>query len=294
MPGTTNFTQFDPNLTNAENDAQYAADSMRAGGAALDAILPSPLFNKFAHQVSTFVAAFAQALANKGFSPSDANFANLVAILMNVNTSADVASLITTVPYATSVTFDASLAAKFDLTLTGNVSSSSLTDTVPGQLLAFIVNQDAIGSRTFAWPSTLTGTSAIATQANSTSIQMFVVRPNGAIVPATPMLWITSAGLIIAPLPLMVSVSTSGNISNANKEIIEQVNASAGTVTRNVFTAVGYSGYKVRLKKMDSSVNPVTIAAQTGQTIDGQASVSIIRQNDSLTLMSDNANWIIV
>lgn len=295
MPGSTNFTQFDPNLTNAENDAQYSADSMRAEGAALDAILPSPLFNKFAHQVSTFVAAFAQALANKGFSPSDANFADLVAILMNVNTSADVASLITTVPYATSVTFDASLAAKFDLTLTGNVSASSLTNTVAGQLLVFIVNQDSIGGRTFAWPATLTAPFAIAAQANSTSIQAFVVRPNGSIVPVTPMLWVTSAGLIIAPPPSMVSVSASGNISSANKEIVELVNASAGAVTRNVFTAVGYSGYKVRLKKMDASNNLVTVKPLvSGQTIDRQASMSIVRQYDSLTIMSDNANWIIV
>jgi hypothetical protein len=294
MPAATNFIQFDPNLTNAETDNQYSADSMRSGGAALDAILPHPLFNKFAYQVSTFTAAFAQMLVNKGFSPSDADFADLVAILMNINTSADVASLITTVPYATSVTFNASLAAKFDLTLTGNVSASSLTNTVAGQLLVFIINQDAIGGRTFAWPATLTAPFAIATQANSTSIQAFVVRPGGAIVPVTPMLWITSAGLIIAPLPSVVSVSASGNISSANKEIVEKVNAGAGTVTRNVFTAVGYSGYKVRLKKMDSTPNPVTLSAQTGQSIDGQASVSIIRQFDSLTIMSDNANWVIV
>jgi hypothetical protein len=294
MPGTTNFQQFDPNLTNAETDSQYTADSMRSGGATLEALLPAILFNKFAHQVSIFVAAFGQMMANKGFTLSDANFANLVAALTNVQTTADVRSLIVTVPYATAVAFDASVASEFDLTLTGNVSSSSLINTVAGQFLLFIISQDSVGGRTFAWPSTLVDPGPVSIQANSTSIQMWVVRPNGVIDPVTPLLQMTSAGLVLTPLPLMVSVSASGNISSANKEIVEQVNASAGTVTRNVFTAVGYSGYKIRLKKMDSSSNPVTLAAQTGQAIDGQASVSIIRQYDSLTIMSDGANWAIV
>ncbi len=293
MPATSNFKTFNPDLQNSETDSQYASDVMRTGGAVLDALLPSPLFNKFAHQVSMFPAAFCQMLANKGFSTSDADFNNLVSVLSNVKTGADFTSPIVVVPYATAVTFDASVAAEFDLTLSGNVSASSLVKVSIGQMLTFIITQDAIGGRTLSWPANMTYPGPICALPNSTSIQMFVVRPNGMIAPVTPMIQI-SGGLIVPPLPSVVSVSASGDISSANKEVFEKVNASAGAVSRNIFTAAGFSGFKVHVKKTDTSANAVTVQPKVaGQTIDGFPSVSIAKYNDSLSMMSDGANWFI-
>lgn len=295
MAGTTNFQQWDPALTASESDSQYTADTMRSGGAALDALLPHQLFNKFAHQQAIFTAAFCQMLANKGYSPSDVSFPNLVAILMNVLTTADSGLLITTIPYASIEVFDASVAAKFLNPLTGDVASSTLINTVPGQWLMFIFTQDATGGRAFSWPPNISFPGTISDQPNSTSIQTFVVRPDGVIDPVTPMMVLNVASQpIIGPLPFVEIVTSSGYVSSSYAEIIEEANASSGVITRTLFSAIGMLGRKVRIKKVDSSINAAGLAAFTGQTIDGQASVFVAKQNDSITIISDGANWIII
>ncbi len=290
---STNFKEWDPPLQNAQGDTAYSTETMRTGGAVLTALLPSAVFNKFAHQTAMFAAAFCTMLAQKSYTTSDENFNDLVAVLMNVRTNNDVKALIQTIAYATSINFDASIAGEFDLTLTGNVSSSTLNNVVAGQLLVFVITQDATGNRTFAWPANISNPGAIAPQAGVTSLQMFLVRGNGTtIVPASPMLWITASGVVITPLAAVVSISANGNVSSANQEIIELVNAAGAAITRNVFTAVGYRGYKVRVKKTDITHNLVNLQpAVAGQTIDGQSVVSIIKQNDSLSIISDGANW---
>jgi hypothetical protein len=113
MSGTSNFQQWNPNATNQETDSQYTSDAMRTGGAADPSIFPSATANKLFYQVSTFAAAFAQALANKGYSLSDANLSNLAAVLANVMTQADMT------PYAP-------LAGP---TFTGTPSTNALTTT---------------------------------------------------------------------------------------------------------------------------------------------------------------------
>jgi len=89
MPGTTNFLPFNPGAVNQENDATYAADALRNGGIPTDALFPSPLGNKMFFQWSQFIAAFAGMLADKNYSTSDANLANLKAVLANILTNVD-------------------------------------------------------------------------------------------------------------------------------------------------------------------------------------------------------------
>ena len=89
MAGTTNFQQFNPNGANMETDAQYSADALRAGGLANPSIFASALGNKLFYQTTTFIAAFAEALATKGYAKTDASLANLAAQLANVKTLAD-------------------------------------------------------------------------------------------------------------------------------------------------------------------------------------------------------------
>jgi len=93
MAGTNNFLQFNPTEFNQESDVAYAADSLRAGGIPHNAIIPSPLLNKFCYQSSTMVAALAQMLANKGFNVSDADFPTLYTLLANILTTADLTGL---------------------------------------------------------------------------------------------------------------------------------------------------------------------------------------------------------
>jgi hypothetical protein len=290
---STNFLQWNPGGINQESDATYATDPIRTGGAVTDGLLPSPLANKAWSQWSIFAAAMAQSLANKGYVVSDSNFSNLVAVLSNIRTLADVSGGIQTVTYSSAVIFNAASYNSFDLTLTGNVASSNVTGQAAGQMLLFIIAQDGTGGRAFAWPSSLTNPGAICSLANSITIQMFIVRPSGAIVPITQALWISGSGLSVQ-LPSVVSISSSGNVASTAQEIVELVDASGGAITRTLFSAVGKSGFEVNIKKTDASQNSVTIAGYSGQTIDGQASIADSRQGASYQMVSDGANWRII
>jgi hypothetical protein len=291
---TTNILVWNPTGANQEGDVAYAADTLRSGGAPTGALLPSLTDNKFRYQTSIFAAAFCQMMANKGYTMSDANYANLISALNNVKTSADFLASIVTVTYASSIAFNAAQSAQFDLTLTGDVSSSTLSGQTAGQLLLFIISQDATGSRAFSWPSGVIGAGPICPQPNSTSIQLFVVRPSGAIYPVTKSLWASASGIIAQSSVGLVAISSNGTVSNAYNEIVEKVDASAGSITRTLYTAVGFSGFKVNIKKVDVSLNQINILPFGTQTIDGQSSQQIFQQYYNLTLISDGANWFII
>lgn len=83
---------------------------------------------------------------------------------------------VTVVSFSATPVFDASTFAfpTFDITLTGNVSSSSVSNPTTGQQITFIIRQDATGSRTFAFPANFKGTSNILPSASGVSLQSFV------------------------------------------------------------------------------------------------------------------------
>jgi hypothetical protein len=292
----TNFLQFNPGLYNAENDAAYTGDTLRSGGIPSAAIFPSPLANKLFYQLSTFIAAFSQMMVNKGYSPNDASISALTSVLMNVRCGSDFLQSIVTVPCSSSVVFNAGIAAQFDLTLTGNVASASITNQTAGQLLGFIISQDSTGGRSFVWPSILTSPGGICQVAGSTSIQYFVVRPNGAIEPITQMIWITATGIRLATGPTFFSVASSGSVASGYDWVIEKADASSGGFTRTLYTAIGNAGRQVTIKKMDvSPYNVVTLATfGGGQTIDGQANYPVSMQYNALTVICDGSNWNII
>jgi hypothetical protein len=80
--------------------------------------------------------------------------------------------------FSVSPTFNAAAFASptFTMTLTGNVTSSTVTNPIAGQRITFIITQDGTGGRTFAWPSNFKGYSGINadSQANSVFVQSFV------------------------------------------------------------------------------------------------------------------------
>lgn len=86
---------------------------------------------------------------------------------------ADLPGQVTTTFSATPV-FDASTGNSFKITLTGNVTSSSITNPTAGQIVTFIITQDGTGSHTFAWPANMKGASPISPDANSVSVQSFI------------------------------------------------------------------------------------------------------------------------
>jgi hypothetical protein len=83
---------------------------------------------------------------------------------------------ITAVTFSATPTFDASTFASptFTMTLTGNVTSSTISNPIPGQTITFIIKQDGTGGWTFAWPASTKGSSAIEPAANGVSVQSYV------------------------------------------------------------------------------------------------------------------------
>lgn len=92
MAGTNNFLQWNPTEANQENDAAYASDSARSGGAGTGSIFTSQTANKLFFQTSTMVAALAAMMAVKNYNMQDSNLGNLQTALSNLLTNADVTS----------------------------------------------------------------------------------------------------------------------------------------------------------------------------------------------------------
>jgi hypothetical protein len=78
------------------------------------------------------------------------------------------------VAYSATPTFDAGTASTFKMTLTGDVSSATLANAVAGQMLSFVLCQDAVGNHNFIWPSNVKGGMAVGVQVSKCSAQAFV------------------------------------------------------------------------------------------------------------------------
>lgn len=71
-------------------------------------------------------------------------------------------------------------------------------------------------------------------------------------------------------------------------------NATSAAFTLTLPSAVGIEGRQYTLKKIDSSANAVTVDANGTQTIDGALTFSLATQYQSITIVSDGANWMII
>lgn len=76
--------------------------------------------------------------------------------------------------FSATPTFDCSTSGTFEMTLTANVTSITITNPIVGQILTFIIHQDATGSRTWAWPASFKGATAIGSTLSTTSVQQFI------------------------------------------------------------------------------------------------------------------------
>ncbi len=79
-----------------------------------------------------------------------------------------------TVTFSATPTFDASLGNTQKITLTANVTSSTLSNATQGEAINFIICQDATGSRTFVWPTNVLGVMTIGATASKCSAQTFI------------------------------------------------------------------------------------------------------------------------
>ncbi len=103
-----------------------------------------------------------------------ANGNNMVITLINAVSPSQVFQNILT--FSPSMVFPATTGTYFVLTLTGNITSSTLTGTlVPGQLVVMQFIQDSVGGRTVTYPANFTGTTLQPDPTpNVKSLQIFI------------------------------------------------------------------------------------------------------------------------
>lgn len=86
-----------------------------------------------------------------------------------------ITNLLLVVPWSATPEFPGDTYTAFRITLTGDVTSSTAPGTVSGNLYTYIIVQDGVGNRQFAWPANCHGASPINPTPNSVTVQTFVM-----------------------------------------------------------------------------------------------------------------------
>lgn len=144
---------------------------------------------------------------------------------------------LTTVSFSATPTFDASTAASFKLTLTGNVTSSTLTNAVAGEPVSFEICQDATGGRTFVPPTNVLNMGTIVSTANACSTQEFWFDGSNA-VSSGPMQ--SSGGSIIPGTLSVAGTSTLASVNLGAANTLTTANIKA--VALNFFNILDANG----------------------------------------------------
>ena len=76
--------------------------------------------------------------------------------------------------FSTTPTFNGAINNAFVMTLSGNVSSSTFSNGVVGQLYTFCIKQDVTGGRVFTWPANVKGAGTIYPTPGISNVQQFV------------------------------------------------------------------------------------------------------------------------
>lgn len=182
MP-TSNILVFNPGQVNQETDAAYNADSNRAGGFPTNAIWQSILANKSLYQLSTMLKALANIVVAEGFDCNDTNLATLTtnmtsALLALAGGGSSPSVVVVAFSPTPGFVTNTKPVCNLQMTLTGNVTSSTLTGVHPGQIVNFIIAQDATGGRTFSPPPGIP-MALIDPTPNLASVQSFLVDAGG-------------------------------------------------------------------------------------------------------------------
>lgn len=88
------------------------------------------------------------------------------------------------------------------------------------------------------------------------------------------------------------TVSSAYEIVPATDEFIF-CNASAGSFSVSLPSAIGINGIGYTIKKVDNTSNPITVLPVNPETIDGN-SQQIIKNKNALKIVSDGSNWYVV
>ena len=108
---------------------------------------------------------------------------------------------------------------------------------------------------------------------------------------------LAAAGIALDNIGVFPSFSvrqtaTSETLTASDYLVLVDANSAAVTVT--LPTAASKEGSQIIVKKIDASVNAVTVEGDAAETIDGAANQSLIAQYDSITIASDGIEWWVI
>lgn len=170
---------------NVDSQVNFSGSGYQVNGFTAG-IAQSIQINKVHRQASMVAAALTNFIVNVlGINIQDDG--NLAGLITNLTKAIQRGSnILAVIVFSGTPVFDASTANVFEITLTGNVTSSTLSNVAPGQELAFIIHQDGAGAHTFVPPANLP-LAPISGGANKTSVQQFIVGNSLAVYPVGPM-----------------------------------------------------------------------------------------------------------
>jgi hypothetical protein len=158
---------------------------------------------------------------------------------------------LTAVTFSATPTFDASTSSMFKLTLTANVTGSTLSNAIAGQQLSFEICQDATGGRAFVQPGNVQGWITPSTAASTCTVQAF---------------WFdgTNAQPDLEP-PITGDVTESAGSTVATVAKVNGVSYPAGPSTHQVpiVTAANTATYKTIPDCQDSTGNHINYTQST-------------------------------
>ena len=89
-------------------------------------------------------------------------------------------------------------------------------------------------------------------------------------------------------------VSVSATYSIKDTDGLVMADATGGAFTATLPTAVGKKGKRYTVKRMNAGGNNVTAGTTGSETIDGAATSALTAQYESVTVVSDGSNYLIV
>lgn len=187
---------------NVDTQAGYAGSTYQTNGLQPGMALSVQL-NKALRQGTVMAAVIANFISSvlsanvldSGYANAAAEVAALLAQLKSAIQAYAAASNppgVVTVAYSATPVFNCALGnfiqPCFQMQLTGNVTSSTLSNLSAGQQVTFIIQQDATGGRTFTWPVAITDGGTPDPAPNAYSQQSFIVDAGGTPRAISPML----------------------------------------------------------------------------------------------------------
>lgn len=188
-----------------------------------------------------------------------------------------------TVSFTATPTFDAGIADNFKMTLTGNVTGSTLVGAEAGHQLTFEICQDGTGSRTFAWPAQMAGAIAITSTAGVCTTEIFEYDGATATNPTTATGGGGGSGT--------VSSGTAGHFTfyaSSSTTVSSNANLDDGATAANTLTYAGVNGIAAA-QYQSTGTGAMTLAGTEGGCSGGAVGKSVICLGDATSHSAESS-----